>query len=391
MKVLLGQLNANGDCLYATILARQIKKDFPECELTWAISNQCRNVLKNNPYVDHLWEFSVNGVADRERAWWALEERVLRTQASPEAFDKVVLSQISPGNFRHYDGTIRTSVLRAYQDPITVPIDSVIVLDDSEKQSVDTFVRLHAIDQFDHRVLFECSSSSGQSYVTPSFALEVAKIVSKKVKNCCFILSTHETLASSQENVFFARELGMRENAELTHHCSLFVGCGSGLTVVATSSIAKEIPNIQLLAAETSVYASFHHDFEWFGKSTDRFIEMADAPAELVGAAIISCCRDGLEKTKSQYHSPISLTFDFYCKLIDTCLLRKEKYYDALQSLETTIRRYGWCDQLAVFGKTEILPYLHCDKLETDPESRLRMEEIVSYFQQMDPSFKRVL
>ena len=28
-RILLGQLGSNGDCLYATIVARQIKKDFP--------------------------------------------------------------------------------------------------------------------------------------------------------------------------------------------------------------------------------------------------------------------------------------------------------------------------------------------------------------------------
>lgn len=28
-RILLGQLFKNGDCLYATVLARQIKKDFP--------------------------------------------------------------------------------------------------------------------------------------------------------------------------------------------------------------------------------------------------------------------------------------------------------------------------------------------------------------------------
>ena len=78
MKFLLGQLNANGDCLYATILARQIKKDYPGCELTWAISSQCSHILKGNPDVDKIWALNVESLADREKAWLALEDAVLR-------------------------------------------------------------------------------------------------------------------------------------------------------------------------------------------------------------------------------------------------------------------------------------------------------------------------
>src|SRR5512138_3038540 len=42
-RVLLGQLEANGDCVYATTVARQIKTDNPDCHLTWAIGSRCRN------------------------------------------------------------------------------------------------------------------------------------------------------------------------------------------------------------------------------------------------------------------------------------------------------------------------------------------------------------
>lgn len=388
MNVLLGQLNANGDCLYATILARQMKEDFPGCKLTWAISSQCRDLLKGNPDVDRIWEFTVDSFADREKAWWALEEQVLRIQTGPDPFERVALPQISPGNFRYYDGTIRPSILRAYQAPVTVPIDSVIVLDESEKQKVISFVDTYSMENYEHRILFECSSSSGQSYVTPAFALQVAERVTSELDSCCFVLSTHEKIKSFQKNVFFARELSMRENAELTHHCTLFVGCGSGLTVVATSTIAKEIPNIQILSSDTSVYASFFHDFEWFGKPSDRFIEMSDASVEHVASSIITCCRNGLRKARSLFHRPLPVTFDFYCQLIETCLLRKKKYYDAFQSMEITVSRYGLHDRLALFAKTKILPFLHDDILATDPEAKSRIDETMSFFNSIDPTFK---
>ena len=55
-KILLVQLYANGDCLYATTIARQIKNDFPNSHLTWAIASSCQNIIKNNPFVDKILE-----------------------------------------------------------------------------------------------------------------------------------------------------------------------------------------------------------------------------------------------------------------------------------------------------------------------------------------------
>ena len=53
-KILLVQLFSNGDCLYATAVARQIKSDNPNCELTWAIANFCKDIINLNPFVDKV-------------------------------------------------------------------------------------------------------------------------------------------------------------------------------------------------------------------------------------------------------------------------------------------------------------------------------------------------
>jgi ADP-heptose:LPS heptosyltransferase len=63
-KILLVQLFSNGDCLYATAVARQIKKDYPGCHLTWAIAGFCKSIIANNPYVDEIME--VNSVAKND-------------------------------------------------------------------------------------------------------------------------------------------------------------------------------------------------------------------------------------------------------------------------------------------------------------------------------------
>ena len=50
-KILLVQLYSNGDCLYATAVARQIKQDFPGCHLTWVIAGVYKNIIAQNPYL----------------------------------------------------------------------------------------------------------------------------------------------------------------------------------------------------------------------------------------------------------------------------------------------------------------------------------------------------
>jgi ADP-heptose:LPS heptosyltransferase len=80
-RILLGQLGSNGDCLYATILARQIKKDVPDCHLTWAISSLCRPMIEHNPDVDEIWEVPVASRRDQQFTWQTFESEALRLLA----------------------------------------------------------------------------------------------------------------------------------------------------------------------------------------------------------------------------------------------------------------------------------------------------------------------
>ena len=57
--ILLIQLFSNGDCLFATTIAKQIKNDYPNCSLTWAISAKCKSILINNPHVDSVLEVEI--------------------------------------------------------------------------------------------------------------------------------------------------------------------------------------------------------------------------------------------------------------------------------------------------------------------------------------------
>ena len=79
-RVLLGQLISNGDCLYATAVAQQIKHDFPGCHLTWAVSSLCRKIIEENPWIDDIWEIPLANWSDEllRASWHSFANEALR-------------------------------------------------------------------------------------------------------------------------------------------------------------------------------------------------------------------------------------------------------------------------------------------------------------------------
>lgn len=376
---MLGQLGSNGDCLYATVLAHQIKRDYPECHLIWAISSLCKSVLRNNPHVDEVWEIPVEDWSAQLDAWYTFESDLLRRQSgSKPDYDKVFLSQIWPNNFRNFDGSIRPSILRAYGAEITVPVETVIALDDEEISHVESFRHQHSLANFEHVILFESYSKSGQSYVTPEFAMEAASLLLERIDNACVIISSHLPFASNRPEIIDGSALTMRESAGLTHHCSLFIGCGSGLTVVATSLNAKKLPNIQLLKGETSMYASFAQDFDYFGKPSDHFVEMHDASSAVLADATAMIASDGIADCRKQFHHGSgTVSFEFYSTLIDRWLLQRMKYADAARSTLTTAGRYGWHPELLRFARYVVAPNVLSDPTCRIPDVEREMKQYI--------------
>ena len=177
MKAALVQLDANGDCLYATTIARQIKQDYPGCHLTWWISSRCSNLLKGNPYVDELVSVDLADWTNvsRDIIWTLATREIGRRQTGPDPYDRIWTPQVYPDNFRRFDGTVRPSMFRGYDRPITVPIDPIIALTPEEEYLAAEYASEHSLSAKGRVVLFECSSNSMQSHVTPDFAKEVAR------------------------------------------------------------------------------------------------------------------------------------------------------------------------------------------------------------------------
>lgn len=360
-KILLGQLGRRGDCLYATTVARQIKHDYPGCHLTWAISTMCRPVIEMNPHVDQIWEIPQNSNENSAEVWNQFVAEATNRKNRGE-FNEIFLTQVHPGNFQNYDGTSRSSIFRGYPRPITVPVVPVVRLSKLEANNVKSFVEMNNISTSDKVVLFECASTSGQSFVTPEFALNTAKKVLNALPDLKFILTSNTKIDNTISNVIDGSHLSFMENAELTKHCSLLVGCSSGISWLATSDWAKPLPKIQILSKSTHMYASMIHDAIYFGLPTDDIIELQDCTPAFLADCIIKSFKESFHEAKREFHINIPIKFDFYFMQLYCELLANNQYLSAVKAIMCALDRYKYdndsVNNLHEIVKKLIIPYL---------------------------------
>jgi hypothetical protein len=338
-RILLGHLNSNGDCLYATTIARQIKKDYPGCHLTWAIGSMCRSMIDNNPDVDEVWEVPLKNIGEVGEVWRKFEQEALEKQKRG-VFDEVYLTQIAPGNLHLYDGIIRSSIFKGYSYSITVPVAPVLKLSPIEVENVHRFAESHNLRERTHVILFETSPQSGQSFLTFDFAMEVANKVIAEIPNSCVILSSNISFASNNELIIDGSALSLRENAELTKYCDLLVGGSSGISWCCTSDWAKPLPMIQLLKTGPMWFNSFVNDHEQWGLPTEKIIEMQECSIDRVCQCITTALLEGVDKARSLYHERMKVPFTYY-QPIFYALLRSGEYKKSLRFLIINIKKHG--------------------------------------------------
>lgn len=338
-RVLLGQLGARGDCLYASAVARQIKVDYPGCRLTWAVGSMCRPLIEGNPYVDEIWEIPMAGHGDMLAAWERFEAEARERQRHGD-YDEVFFTQIYPNNFKNFDGTVRASIFRGYPHSITVPVAPVVRLTPQEVERVRAFAETHSLGTRHPVILFEFAGQSGQSFTGPEFALEAARAIVSRLPGAIVVLASHLALDGGHEHILDGSSLAFRENAELTKYCHLLIGCSSGLSWLCTSDWAKRLPTIQLLRRDTSVFASFVHDHEYFGLPTDAIIEMTNCPPARLAECAEAVFEQSFPEARQRYHERIALKFDFYARTL-VFVVKRGYYSHVLLSAWNTVRRYG--------------------------------------------------
>lgn len=283
VRILLGQLNNLGDCLLATAVARQIKHDFPDSVLTWAIGSCCRQIIHNNPYVDKVWEVLLPDTKKETIAnvWKTFATEANRRKEAGD-FDLVFFTQYSYGHLDNHMGLTRASIFAGYPKEVTVPVAPVVRLTAGEVENVRRFAAKHVLHRFKKTILFECIGTSGQSFLTDEFIEEFCGMIAADHPDVCLILSSNKKFGITAPNVVDGSQLSFRENAELTKYCSLFIGVSSGITWLCTADSAKDLPKIILLNKEFP-QASVVFDHSYFRLNGSRIFEAnACTPQELI-------------------------------------------------------------------------------------------------------------
>lgn len=303
-KILLVQLYANGDCLYATSVARQIKSDFPQCLLTWAVAPSASTILINNPYIDEIME--IRSVARDDVAAFRKFKNLI-SKGHFGTFDKTFITQVIDSNLANYDGSIRSAIFRGYPNKITVPVQPVLDLLPEEIEKADHFSSIHNLSSYKSVILFEFAPQSGQSKITLSFAMFIASQLTKQ-DNIAVILSSAQKIETPGKNIFDGSLLSIRDTAALTHHCTHLLGCSSGITWVSTSSSAKLLPMIQLLNSKTMFINSVSRDFMRFGIDNSKVIELYEYDELTVINCVTLAIKD-FNDSKKKFNQIIPINF----------------------------------------------------------------------------------
>ncbi len=310
--ILLVQLFSNGDCLFATAVARQIKTDFPGCTLTWAIAASSKNIIDGNPFVDHVRV--VDSVPKNDVKAFRKFKKQLDREKEEGKWDELFITHNMDDNLALYDGTIRGMILRAYPKPVTVPIQPVLVLNETEKASVAKFAEKNKLAGFKNIILWEYAPQSGQTVLKMDFVMKLAERITA-LPSTCVILSSANKFTST-EKILDASTLSIRENAELTHYCSLLIGCSSGITWLSTSSAARQLPMVQLLDANAYFLNAPSVDFKRYNISTNELIEITSINADTVYGCIETILQKDFASAKLQYNQVLPIQFNTTRKIV---------------------------------------------------------------------------
>jgi hypothetical protein len=338
-KFLIGQLARYGDCLYATTIARQIKNDYPDSHITWAIASQYKSILDNNPFVDAIWEVSVDSADFYRDGWNRFEAEAIRRKAAGE-FDEMVFCQFPDKYWIRFNGTIRSSILSGYKNKITVPVDPVVRLTSVEVDGVMDFATKHRLSAYKQVILFECNPGSNQSFITAGYALEIATAIIGRHPDTCIILTSALQLPSDSKQIINAASLSFRQNAELTKYCTLLIGCSSGITWLATSDWAKKLPSVQLLSREFSLFAGIKYDHEQWDLSTKNVIEITQQNPQHLLSCIEEIFAGNFEKAKIRYDEDLAPSYETFKEVFSKQIIRI-RYILAIPSFVWRFHRHN--------------------------------------------------
>jgi len=357
-KILLIQLYSNGDSLYATAVARQIKQDYPGCHLTWAIADYCKNILFNNPFIDELLVIQEINFNNWDRHWKKLWQQIEEYKREGR-FDRVYFTQLVDRNLANYDHCIRSGIFRGYDRPITVPVQPVLRLTDAERDRVSEFAAKHRLSNYREVLLLEYAPRSKQAKFSAEMALDIAGRVTADA-GIAVILSSNEKLEVDNPSILDASYLSLREIAGLSNHCTLLVGCSSGVTWATTSDAGKRLNMIQVLDPRAYWLNSVVNDHQRFGLPVDHIIEIEDSSADEIYQCVRTVLDQDFPTARERYHTEMPVRFRITRGIL-VYLLGKGDIRAALKHIRINLSVFGWKPRLmkAIFLGITTFPIMN--------------------------------
>ena len=334
--ILFVHLFSNGDCLYATAVARQIKIDYPNCKLTWAIAAFCKNIIHLNPNVDEVIE--IKEVEKNDVIAFGKYKSKIEKEKKQGIWDEVFITQNMGSNLCLYDGTIRGMILRAYPNPVTASLQPELVLSEDEKLRVKQFALDNNLASFQNVILWEYAPQSGQSVLNFPFVMNIAKRITS-LESTCVILTSANKFEGSKK-IIDASVLTVRENAALTHYCNLLIGCSSGITWLSTSTAAKFLPMLQLLNNDAYFLNAPSVDFSRYKIQHNGLIEITSFNEQLVFDTVKSIFTEGMEVTYANYNQPLKLQFKTSRKIAYNLLVHLQ-ITSIIKHYRIMVKQYG--------------------------------------------------
>ncbi len=320
--ILLLHLFSNGDCLFATTIAKQIKFDYPNSHLTWMIASNCKSMILNNPYVDEIIEVDISVYNDKELIFNQCLKSA-QSQKEEGIYDHIFVSQIIGDTFSNYDSCVRTSIYRCYGKPITVSPKPVLILNDEEKDKALNFFTSNELHQYKNVILFECAPMSGQVIFTVDFIKSFASQIVKS-GDTAIILSSAKKIPVDINGVFDGSILTIRETVALSEHCTLLLGCSSGITWATTSIESRQIPMVQLLDPNAYIYNPPSIGFSKVGESTEVIIELYRYDLDLLIKCTKHIFENSFQDAKKVYNQKAKSNFRIFRGITHTFIKRKK-------------------------------------------------------------------
>jgi hypothetical protein len=318
-KILLAHLNSNGDCIYSTVIAKQIKEvDYPNAHLTWAVNSKCLQSVLLNPYVDEIWEVPTTALLTTYIEWKNFVTEAEHRKQLGE-FDKIFYTQIIGETTLLFDGGIRSTTYLHYPHKITVNQQPIIRLSLDEVETVKQFAEKYKLSKFKNVLLMECGPDSFNSALNPITAKEIADKLTTNDPLLAVILSSNKKIENTNAQIIDASILSFRANAELTKYCTLFVGCSSGISWLTTTDWAKPLPKVILVNQNNYYNSSMTYDHKYARLPYDNIIEIIESKNSTVALfqCITTIINNSFLKAKLLFHKEFKLTnFKFFKEIL---------------------------------------------------------------------------